>query len=345
MKRILTTLLALSLVLMLIPSMAFATVKTNISGATVTLYQDTYTYTGKECKPTVIKISVGGGEVPISDCDITYTGNINAGNSAKVSIVAKNTSATFEGSTDANFKINPADLASTTYDQVTVPAGTATDDITYNKINLKLGDFTVAQADFDIPTTPDHSIPGTNYTMTLSATANKNFTGTKQFSFKAATDLSGYNVTPSTQSFEYDGNAKTYNYVTVAQTGIAPALTLGTDYIVKYENNYNASGNAPKLIVEGVGKYFGKVEKNFAITSKMMNYSNFSIENIGNVVKGTSPEPKVYFGSRQLIKSQDFNYSYASYGDSIKVTVTGINNFYGSIEKTFSTGLDLVMLL
>lgn len=80
--------------------------KTDLSKATVVLGETEYTYTGEAFTPSVT-VKVGGKAVPVSEYEVAYSENVNAGNGT-VTVTAKEGNVSVSGSTTASFKINKA---------------------------------------------------------------------------------------------------------------------------------------------------------------------------------------------------------------------------------------------
>ena len=100
-----------------------------------------------------------------------------------------------------------------------------------------------------------------NYTATVTAKAESNFTGTATAQWSiTAEDASTFTLTLDPTSFVYDGTEK--KPAVTVKDGSA-VLTENTDYTLAYENNVNA-GTA-KVIATGMGNYSGTKEATFAI--------------------------------------------------------------------------------
>ena len=126
--------------------------------------------------------------------------------------------------------------------------------------SVKAGTLDVTAADYDVTGNKQTNVG--NYTATVTAKAESNFTGsaTAQWSITAAGSAS-FTLTLSQTSFVYDGTAKT-PAVTVKDG--ETVLVENTDYTLAYENNVNA-GTA-KVIATGMGNYSGTKEATFTIT-------------------------------------------------------------------------------
>ena len=126
--------------------------------------------------------------------------------------------------------------------------------------SVKAGTLDVAAADYDVTGNVQTNVG--NYTATVTAKAESNFTGstTAQWSITAAGTAS-FTLTLNPTSFVYDGTEKK-PAVTVKDG--ETVLVENTDYTLAYENNVNA-GTA-KVIATGMGNYSGTKEATFTIT-------------------------------------------------------------------------------
>ena len=126
--------------------------------------------------------------------------------------------------------------------------------------SVKAGTLDVAATDYDVTGNVQTNVG--NYTATVTAKAESNFTGstTAQWSITAAGTAS-FTLTLNPTSFVYDGTEKK-PAVTVKDG--ETVLVENTDYTLAYENNVNA-GTA-KVIATGMGNYSGTKEATFTIT-------------------------------------------------------------------------------
>ena len=125
--------------------------------------------------------------------------------------------------------------------------------------SVKAGTLDVTAADYDVTGNKQTNVG--DYTATVTAKAESNFTGTAtaQWSIVAA-DAATFTLTLDPISFVYDGTEK--KPAVTVQDGAA-ILVENTDYTLAYENNVNA-GTA-KVIATGKGNYSGTKEATFAI--------------------------------------------------------------------------------
>lgn len=155
--------------------------------------------------------------------------------------------------------------------------------------------------------------------------------------------ISDCEITLSQKSFEYDGEAKE-PAVTVKDGDLA--LTAGTDYAVTYADNVEI-GTA-KATVTGKGGYFGSVEIAFIIREaglpdlKDLSACEITVSPEFFSCDGTAKEPEVTVkdGGMTLAAGVDYEVAYSDNVETgtAKVTITGIGNYTGSVEKTFEIG-------
>ena len=130
---------------------------------------------------------------------------------------------------------------------------------------------------------------------------------------------------------------------TVSVTDGSAKLVEGTDYTVSYKNNINV-GEAT-ITVEGIGNYTGTADKNFNIIENDGNNSkdiaSLTFDNVEDKIytgKLITPEIRIKDGDTVLIKDTDYtiNYSENMNVGTAKITVKGIGNYTGSVEKNFN---------
>ena len=132
----------------------------------------------------------------------------------------------------------------------------------------------------------------------------------------------------------YNGVAQTQN-PTVKVDG--KVLTNGTDYTLSYSNNTNVGTATVKIM--GKGNYTGTVSKTFTINAASL--AGATVTGIANrIYTGTAQtqSPTVELGEKTLASGTDYTLSYANNTNagSATVTITGKNNYTGTITKTFT---------
>lgn len=114
-------------------------------------------------------------------------------------------------------------------------------------------------------------------------------------------------------------------------------LIKNIDYILTYENNLNIG--VGKVIITGVGDYIGTTEKEFNIIKKDINYT--FIEDISDqsyTGKEIKPIVSIKNDKIELVEGTDYVVEYKNNTDigNAQIIITGINNFNGTMTKTFN---------
>ena len=285
-------------------------------GTKATLSQDSFVYTGNECKPKVI---IDG--LTDEDFNVTYTNNIDAG-TAKATVTGKGN---YSGKIIVEFAITPADMLveatgySGTYDgkahsiKVTAPKGAT---ISYAKDNGAFG-----------KNNPDFTDAGTYTVKYRVEKANYNTVENAVAVNISPVDIKDKVATLDKDTFTYNGKE---NKPVITVDG----LKAGTDFTVTYTDNTNA-GTA-KVTVTGIKNYRGTISKDFTInkadiSEKILTLSAGEIPYTG---KEIMPEVKI----NGLTKGKDFD---VTYKNNIKVgkadvIVTGKGNYEGTVNAKFT---------
>ena len=249
----------------------------DISGATLALDASTYTYDGTAKKPGVTVTLDGNTLVQGTDYSVSYYNNTDAG-TATVTISGEGD---YIGTVAGTFTIDKAP-------QVVAIAGTLEYTIggTLSLSAAHTGDGTLTW-DYGGADTAATSGPAGEYTVTVTASETDNYLAasasvvvTVSEAPAEAVDISGATVTLGTDSYTYDGTAKTPS-VTVTLDGAT--LVSGTDYTVKYTGN-TAAGTAV-VAVTGCGNYCGTATKTFQINKASQSItlgSASAVVNVGN---------------------------------------------------------------
>jgi hypothetical protein len=333
-----------------------------LTDAVITLYplaNPVYDGTAKE--PAVQKVTVGG-QVYTSGYTVSYSNNINVETATvkpTVTVSSDGTS-TFSGEASTTFVIQPKPLAD---DMVTLaytsiaydgspkePAETVTDEALpaafASKVLTKGTDYTVSY-------TSDHTAPGEK---AVTITGIGNYTGTvsKKYTIVGASDVT---ITLPEATYTYNG-AEHKPVVTVKKGD--NTLTLNTDYMVAYSDNINA-GTAT-ITVTGKGNYDFTQTKMFSIAKR-------SLSGTTDITTTLTPSSFTYDGTpkkpttvvvhdalitinKDLKLGEDYTLDYkntettdvdnlTSQGTK-KVVITGIGNYSGTLEPTYTVGLKSV---
>ena len=121
-------------------------------------------------------------------------------------------------------------------------------------------------------------------------------------------------------------------------------LDEGTDYVVKYPESYKA-GTSATVVITGLGNYYGTFRRTITIVpaniedAQKFNISvpeSVTFDIVNNIV---TPEVTITYGSITLKKDTDYTLSYENNtqpGTDAKVIIQGINNYTGTVTKTFT---------
>lgn len=150
--------------------------------------------------------------------------------------------------------------------------------------------------------------------------------------------LSDCVFTVSPEEFAYDGNAKE---PTVTVTDNGTVLEQGKQYTVEYKDNIEAGTGT--IIVTGEDNYIGRKTLSFVIKPVQ---TPITKEGIVITVSpesfdydGTAKEPEVTVTDQDktLVLGTDYEVEYMDNVEAgtAKLTITGIGNYTGSVEKTF----------
>lgn len=208
-------------------------------------------------------------------------------------------------------------------------------------------------------TVPDFEIEYANNvnagTATTTVTGVGNYTGTLDVKFEIAKlqiNIGPYQVTIDPESYVYNGVAQQPS-VTVKKDKDSPALVYGVDYVVGYmpadktselTNGVPVNVGTYKLVVEGIGNYEGTTNSNpdFSITAKELTNEMVTVDVADEGVEstGSAIKPKVIVkdGETVLVEGTDYTVEYTNNVEpgTATVTVKGIGNYKGTVNKTFT---------
>lgn len=300
----------------------------------------TVSYTGSKIVP---KFTVKDGDKTLvigSNYDYTVSDQVNAGQTATVTITFKGS---YGGVRKAEVKIIAKDIS----DEAAIAAKIADQSYTgsqvkpvptleYNNMTLKSG------KDFTIVGYQNNVKPGT---ATVTVKGKGNYTGTRTIEFTiGAKNLSDENVTITVPDVKFDSNkAEGYEYAPAVKVVYnKKALKNGTDYEVTYENN-TAVGTAV-VTIQGKGNYTGTVKKQFHIYNT--DAKNFVVEKIPTIVyngKAAEPELTVYSSKEKteetkLVLGKDYTVQYQNNvkAGTAKAVISGIGVYGGTKTVSFT---------
>ena len=290
------------------------------------------TYTGAAVTPDVKVVYAGTTLKKDKDYTVQYRNNINVGTMTATAVISG--MGDYTGSVKKNFTINKKDLSDPTIkvtasdvtyaygSNVSSPVITVTD--TASGKELTGGtygtDYTISY-----PTRPTEV--GDNYSFTITAKADSNYTGTATGTYRVLPlDVSqSAQVTLAQTEYEYNGEAFKPAVTAVVVNGIT--LETGKDYAVDYKDTINA-GDKAKVIVTFKGNYTGSVTSYFTITSPRPNVKDASLTIADQTYTGKQITPDVStitIAGQTFTKDKDYTVTYGEnknvgYG---QITLTG----------------------
>lgn len=283
-------------------------------------------YTGEEVRPVPVVTDGTRTLAEGTDFTTTYANNTAVG-TPTLTITGQNN---YTGTKEESFTITPKDISSLTI--TPIPNQVATGSALTPAVEIKNGDVTLTpETDF----TATYSNNTEVGTATVNITGTGNYTGTTSTTFNIAQyDISVATISPVEDQI-YTGSAITPSVeVTVA----AETLTAGTDYEVLYSDNINA-GTAT-ITVNGKGEYGGTITSTFTITPATLTDAMVSsIADQTYTGSAIEPDVTVTFNGNTLVKDTDYQVTYSNNtarGNAATATITGINNFEGTVTKTFN---------
>jgi len=342
MKKLITIVLSMAMVLCYIPMMAYADTTDISKGYSIGAIED-QAYTGSAITPAVtVSATSGGSALASSNYTVAYANNIQAG---QATVTVTGTGTDYSGTLTKTFNIKK-----TVSDNI--PNSVAIDAIANQAAGTTLSASSVVVRD-------NGSVlrQGTDYTYTVSGTDSKTAVGTNTLTveFKGSyyigtlskTFVGEYNIndcydvtcTSSKTSREYNpyvaasSAGEVCDNITVtkksAYSGVAslPAtLVLNTDYTVEYSGNKAVGTPTVKITSKGTNGLNGSITKSagFTITAKPITSSTITTSlGAGNVpiVKDT-----VSGNPYTLVAGTD----YSMYPNGTSYTITGINNYTGT---------------
>lgn len=300
-------------------------------------------YTGEEIKPEVTVKD--GGKVLVEGVDykVSYENNVNATNEAIVRIDGLGN---YNDNRKIKFTIVPKSVNSADITALVEPTSV---EYTGSAITVNL---TVKDGNKVLVEGTDF---GTEYvnninvgTATIKVTGLNNYKDVKEVTFEITpVDITNYDAA-------IDPVSKIYNGVfdeptlTVRKDDSTPALVKGTDYEVSYVLNGEevegpVNAGTYTVVIKGIGNYKGTVNaenltytiEQKEITADMVTVDTTEKESTGAAIE---PEVTVKDGDKVLVEGTDYTVEYTNNvaPGTATVTVKGIGNYKGLVEKTFT---------
>ena len=148
------------------------------------------------------------------------------------------------------------------------------------------------------------------------------------------TDIKNLEVDVNTSDHRY--KAKERNASVKIYDGYK-ILQKGKDYILEYENNINV-GTA-KVIITGRNDYEGTITKYYRIIPQNIKNAEIKVNSENYTYSGKDRKAwvKIYYDGKRLTENKDYKLEYKNVVKTGKaqVTIKGINNFSGTVKKTY----------
>ena len=171
------------------------------------------------------------------------------------------------------------------------------------------------------------------------ADSNENYTGEVTYTFT----ISPKNVTAgmigTIAAQEYTGSAITPEPV-VKDGGVA--LSLGTDFDLRYDNNINAGENTATVTINGKGNYTGTASRTFTISPKDIKGAAITLQADSLGYTGLMQEVQItsVILGQVTLTANDYDIvndsnKQISANDSITLTIAGKGNYTGTATTTW----------
>ncbi len=301
----------------------------DISAASVTFSQDSYTYDGSEQTPEAT-VTWNGTELTAgTDYTIVYDNNVNVGRAA-VTITGKGN---YTGTIEEYFDIVQASIEDATV-TVNPDAYTYDGEEKEPSVTVTAADGTSLTEGTDYSVSYSDNINAGEAAVTVTGMGNYEGTASATFTINQA-DLTDADVAVAQGSYTYDGSGQTPD-VTVTVNG--KVLTAGTDYTVAYGDNVNA-GEAT-VTVTGTGNYTGEATTTFTIDPADLTDADVTFAQDSYTYDGSeqTPDVTVTVDGTELTAGTDYTIVYDNNVNvgTAAVTITGMGNYTGTIEGSFA---------
>lgn len=280
---------------------------------------------------------------PGTDCTIKYSNNVKASDKAAITITGKGR---FTGSVVQYFTINRLDISKADADDIHVlfnnriqkASPVLTYELNGKSVKLKKGtDYTLEYG------AGDFSAVGT-YTITV--TGNGNYCGTKEV--KEIIDANQFILMSKAGVAKIPDQYYTGEEIRLDDTKLLVtyqnmSLKEGEDYSVTYRNNREIG--LASVTITGLGNeenthaFVGSKTVTFRILGTSIAKAEVTV--ISDQMYNTmliEPDVTVKLDHITLVKDKDYQVSYSNNTNKgkAKVTITGINAYYGTVTRTFN---------
>ena len=326
------------------PASSSTASKTNISGATVTLSQTTYTYSGSECKPAPT-VKVGGKTLTNgTDYKVSYSNNNKAG-TATCTITG---TGNYTGTKSVNFTIK-APASSSTASKTNISGATVTlsqTTYTYSGSECKPTP-TVKVGGKTLTNGTDYKVSYSNNnkagTATCTITGMGNYTGTKSATFTIKAPAASSSKAPTASSKAPAASSSkaptTSSKAPAASSSKAPTASSKAP-AASSSKAPTASSKAPAASSSKAPTASSKAPTTSSTASKT-DISGASVS-VGGPYAYTSaamsPEPTVKLGGKTLKKGTDYKVSYTNnrVPGTATCTITGTGDYTGKATGKFT---------
>lgn len=207
-------------------------------------------------------------------------------------------------------------------------------------------------------------VKGTDYTVeykdnvnageaTIIITGIGNYKGSveKKFTIKELKiDIRGYVATLNPDRTIYNGEVQKPAITVTPQTTLTrsiASLEEGREFTVSYKLNGEDVAKPKEagvytVVITGVGNFINSIEATYTIEQKEITADMVTVDVADEGVESTGaaiePEVKVKDGDKVLVKGTDYEVEYSNNVEpgTATVTVNGIGNYKGLVEKTFT---------
>lgn len=317
----------------------------NLSKATVTGLDSTYSYNGSEIKPKPQVACAGTVLREGVDYSLTYTNNTDAGTA---SLVINSVDGVSIGNQVINFEIKGINLADpgtniTLDGHLSGTTVTYTGDYIQPKVVVTYGGKTLTQTkDYNVSYAENLNVGQASVTVSGAGSyygaVTKNFTITQK-------DLAAKDINVKVSDTGYAGGHPVVPQMSITYNG--HTLQEGVDFTYQLSNNEQVSvGSKASVTFTGMGNYTGTRSAEFEVTKVNLAGGAVKLDKTSVVYTGEVITPEVEVScpigdGTTYILQKDVDYT-INYGNGIKdagkynISIVGKDNFYGSLNPTFT---------
>ena len=292
----------------------------DVSSFTVNVQDENLTYDRTAKRPT-FTVFDGETQVDISNFYATYSSNINAGEG----VLTLRATGNYTGTLTENFTIQKATISSVSlFENVVTYTG---EEIEVGVSEVKAGDTVLFASEYDVQY--DNNTVVGEATVTVTAKANSNFTGSQSTSFTMTSGYTAHYARDNGSGYE-----TTTDFTSAGVIRVTITLDEGSNY----------------ALADDVYADFVIERRNL---NNGLNISYFTTDDEGEEISltgdltyvGREVYPKLSFGGAQLIKDTDFEYVVTLSGrvesgehtnaGEYSLTITGLGNYTGVVIKNY----------